>query len=474
MSTIVAAVPSPKGFGLLKAPANVPATVVDSSMSTSPDPGHDDPRGQQAAANGLTEIEARQSTPAHLGVACGSEPPSPAISAPTRPRLSPTLPQALLSPPPSERPASSRGTGSSQTSRRFAIALWKPRTYHRWKSPALVVVFFLIGFGMSLCHCVFYPSLIGQIKHMAVPKGTARQADNAYFGFVPTINNTDDLVALSEPRYQEPSNAANELWMTFQRYVLNSKGDRIRTRAWQVCRLHNATYDLRLEWDRGIQNVTGSYGVREEVGFPRDRPGEVSDMASHAYAAFMWALMDQLVGSFAWLKQENISGTDTNLGLGRAAQFGLIESPIQQTSILGSVDLDVFFDFNAIYGLYASDNETDPSGQRLQDKALARNRTLAVLVEELSFNITVTLLHNRLLTYNSTREVTRWNDVNRYGYLATSLFIPYALANLIAFAALVLGMVSFLRHETFPTKTFQDIASAAADPHVIRIMQEST
>ncbi|KPM44202.1 hypothetical protein AK830_g2378 [Neonectria ditissima] len=627
----------------------------------------------EAEVIGLTEIGPRQSTPDHLGIAYDFEPARPAMSAPLRPTSSPTLHQALLSHHPNERPASSLGPGSS-------IASWRPRTYQRWKSPALMVVFFLVGFGLSLCHCVFYPSLNGQIvgdsyrqeeklrvgtacaflaqlaltssvwksytqwlwravyssntwtvqglnkafsvetspfallspkmfknfklgavmgffawclilppfftpatlfvypsgevvtakeqvpylaianssagsefaysppmnssttkfkddtsriftgprtiltllasaaasrgeilpiaapsnhsaysidfygpivqckdanattvalmdrllrQHMAVPKGTARQVDSAYFGFVPAFNSTGDLVALSEPRYQGPSNAANELWMTFQQYVLDSKRGRVRTRAWQVCRLHNATYDLRFEWDRGVQNLTGSYKVGETVGFPRDRPGDVSDMASHAYAAFMWALTDHLVGSFAWFKQGNISGTNDNSGLGRAAQFGAIESPIRQTSVLGSVDLDVFFDFNAIYGLYASDNEKSLSRQRLQDKALAKNRTLAVLIEELSFNTTVTLLYNRLLTDNSTREVTRWNDVNRYGYLATSLFIPYALANLIAFAAVVLGIVSFY-YEAFPDKTFQDIASAAADPHVIRILQRDS
>ncbi|KAH6959760.1 hypothetical protein BKA56DRAFT_533090 [Ilyonectria sp. MPI-CAGE-AT-0026] len=308
-------------------------------------------------------------------------------------------------------------------------------------------------------------------EYMAAPKGTTLQYDSAYFGFVPAVNSTDDLAALSQPRYQELSNGTNELWMTFQRYAFNETGHRVRSRAWQVCRLYNATYDLRLEWDHGVQSVTGSYTVQDEVGFPGDGLNKVSNMASHAYAGFMWALTDQLVGSFAWFRQKNMS--DTNSSPGGAAQFGVIESPIRQTSVLGSVDLDVFFDFNRIYGLYAFDNETDMSKQRLQDKSLARNRTLAVLIEELSFNMTVSLLHNKLLTYNTTRNVTRWNDVNRYGYIATSLFIPYVLANLIAITAVVLGMMSFLRDGTFPDKPFQDIANAARDPHIVPIICNS-
>jgi hypothetical protein len=38
------------------------------------------------------------------------------------------------------------------------------------------------------------------------------------------------------------------------------------------------------------------------------------------------------------------------------------------------------------------------SDQRLKDKAMARNRTLDVLIEELSSNLTVSMMHNRLLT----------------------------------------------------------------------------
>ncbi|KFA60961.1 hypothetical protein S40285_02735 [Stachybotrys chlorohalonatus IBT 40285] len=298
-------------------------------------------------------------------------------------------------------------------------------------------------------------------EHMAIPKGTTRQVDSAYFGFVPVWNTTGDLIALSQPRYQEPSNGTNELWMTFQRYTLGGAGERTRARIFQVCRLYNATYDLSLKWDRGRQIVNGSYSVREEITFPRDRRGEVSDMASHAYAAFMWTLTDQLVGSFGWFRR---SGGSSD-GHEDIAQFGAIESPIRHTSVLGSVDLDVYFDFNAIYGLYVHDNETEISGQRLQDKQLARNRTLAALIEELSYNMTVSLLHNKLLTHNTTRQVTRWNDVNRYGYNPMSLFIPYALANLVVLISAILGLVSF-RHGTHPDKTFQDIANAAGEPLV--------
>jgi hypothetical protein len=40
----------------------------------------------------------------------------------------------------------------------------------------------------------------------------------------------------------------------------------------------------------------------------------------------------------------------------------------------------------------------DLSDQLLEDKAMARNLMLDVLIEELSFNLTVSMMHNRLLT----------------------------------------------------------------------------
>lgn len=231
-------------------------------------------------------------------------------------------------------------------------------------------------------------------EHKSVRKGTARQVDNAYFGFVPSVNNEGEIIALSQPRYQGPSMAINELWMTFQRWSVNSSGDRVRTRSSQVCRLYNATYDLDLQWDLNVQNVTGQATVHEEVAFPRDVPNTVSHMERHAYAAFMWTLTDQLVGSLGWFKEDE---NQTN-SLVKVPQFGALESPLQHTSLLGSVDLDIFFDFRSLYDLYVNNDDKDMTGQRLQDKNLARNQTLAVLIEELSFNMTVSLLHNQLLT----------------------------------------------------------------------------
>jgi hypothetical protein len=227
---------------------------------------------------------------------------------------------------------------------------------------------------------------------MAIPLGTAKETVNAYYSFVPVFDAAGEVIALSKPRLQSPSNATNQLWITFLRYAIDSGGNRIQERHYQVCQLYNATYDLRLEWDRGVQNVKGSYGVLEEVHFPNDQSDTVSDVSQHAYSAFLWALTDQIVGAFSWF----VEGDQSKPYL--SPEFGVIDTPIQHTSLLGSSDLDVFFDLNKNKGWYKYENTRQLSDQRLQDKALARNRTLDVLIEELSFNMTVSLLHNELLT----------------------------------------------------------------------------
>ncbi|KAI9779693.1 MAG: hypothetical protein M1839_007191 [Geoglossum umbratile] len=298
---------------------------------------------------------------------------------------------------------------------------------------------------------------VEQLDEISTPLGTAKETINVYYAFVPAFNASGGLVPLSSPRLQSPYNATNELWMTFFRYVIDSDGNRARERHYQVCQLYNASYDIKLEWDRSFQNVTGSYGILEKVYFPTDRPDAVSDMAQHSYSAFFWVLTDQLVGTFSWF-----------VGLNQS-EFGVIDSQISRTSLLGTSDLDVFFDLNKNKGWSKNENSTQISDQRLQDKALAKNRTLNVLLEELSFNATVSLLHNELLTHNTTSRVLQWRSVNRYGYNPRGLFIPYALANLFTLITVLLGIFSYFRSGVHPDKKFQDIVSAAEDPRVIHV-----
>jgi hypothetical protein len=235
-------------------------------------------------------------------------------------------------------------------------------------------------------------------QDMANGDGVVVETDSVYYAFVPSYNATGDLYPALTPRLQTPSNATNELWMTFLRPVIQS-GTRVTERHFQVCALHNATYNLRIERDRGIQNISKSYTINEQVHYPRDNSTSISNMAQHAYTAVMWALCDQLIGKFSWY---NNTAWDENASLStpsEAAQFGVLQSPIQRTSLLGSFDLDAFFDLDEARQLYKQpEGNGSLSKQRLMDKAMAKNRTLDVLIEELSFNMSVGLMWDPLLT----------------------------------------------------------------------------
>lgn len=133
------------------------------------------------------------------------------------------------------------------------------------------------------------------------------ETDIVYYSFVPTWSSSGQLTAVSLPRQQTYQNATNQIWMTFLRPEINAAGERVKIRHYQVCRLFNSTYHVTISRDRGFQNISGSYDVHEEVPFPIDRAGVVTNMAQHAYTAFMWQISDQLIGKFSWFVSSNLT-----------------------------------------------------------------------------------------------------------------------------------------------------------------------
>ena len=120
--------------------------------------------------------------------------------------------------------------------------------------------------------------------------------------------------------------------------------------------------------------------------------------------------------------------------------------------------------------LYEDSNATsifDLSDQRLRDKALARNRTLDVLIEELSFNTSISLMSDKLLTNLVESEVSLTVDINRYACRPYGLFVPYILANVFAFICMTVGIVSFVNDGVHPGKRVQDIIHAAQRPAML-------
>ncbi|KAF1960480.1 hypothetical protein CC80DRAFT_466327 [Byssothecium circinans] len=295
--------------------------------------------------------------------------------------------------------------------------------------------------------------------------------ENVYYSFVPTYNSSGGLVPGTMPRQQYPSNGSNELWMTFLRPSIDASGSRIKQRHFMVCSLYNTTYHMHVEHSHGIQNITGSYTTIGLVPYPNDNPSSISNMAQHAYSAFMTALCDQLVGKFSWYVNTAFNRSSPLSIPSGAPQFGALESQIQRTSLLGSLDLDAFFELNEEKKLYKNpEGNGTLSDQRLMDKSIARNRTLDVLIEELSFNMSVSLMWNDLLTDTKPISVQVTHPVNRYAYQSQALFIPYALANVFALTIVVFGFYSYMVDGVLADKTFRDIVRASGDPEVLHIM----
>jgi hypothetical protein len=169
-------------------------------------------------------------------------------------------------------------------------------------------------------------------------------------------------------------------------YILNVNGSKTQQQPmYLVCSLCNASYDLEFKFQGGIQSVQNkSITILNPVDYPINNPNESSDLVQLSYSGVFWVLADQMVGSMG-LNVNSLSG---------APVYSSINTNVEHNSVLGSNDLDYFFDLNSkVYGT----NNTILSDQRLLDKALAQNQTLPFLTQQLSFNITMSLMNDPVL-----------------------------------------------------------------------------
>ena len=63
--------------------------------------------------------------------------------------------------------------------------------------------------------------------------------------------------------------------------------------------------------------------------------------------------------------------------------------------------------------------------------------------------------------------VTKWDDINRYGYNPYGLFIPYILSLVFTYLTVMVGLISFHRTDGgYPDKKIQDFVLASQAPGV--------
>ncbi|EMC92254.1 hypothetical protein BAUCODRAFT_126250 [Baudoinia panamericana UAMH 10762] len=278
----------------------------------------------------------------------------------------------------------------------------------------------------------------------------------SYYAFVPSYNSSMDgtsvvapdgtnISAITHPRAQSaPTNAVNEVWMTYWRFledaggrrVVNSNGSYVPEQKYSVCALWDATYTAELSYSNGIQTVTEKrIDLASAVPYSNTDPSEPSDLVQLAYSAYFAVLADQIVGSMGLVMKRSATPA--------TPAYSSFDSQIVHSSLLGSNDLDFVFHQNQQLKGVPADMISKPyllKDQRLADKALAQNQTLPFLFEQLAFNFTMSLRSNPLLCTTVLANVTQTAQVNIYQYNVRNLWIVYGVADLLAIIAVCIGV----------------------------------
>ncbi|KAL9614155.1 MAG: hypothetical protein Q9167_001365 [Letrouitia subvulpina] len=279
-----------------------------------------------------------------------------------------------------------------------------------------------------------------------------REVQNYYWAFVPAFEGTDKTLPSQQVEVANLSDvdgalrSSNQLWL---RYPQLEDGDtsldvtEAMRPQYLVCELQNASYNVNFTWTNGIQtlDITGLH-MLGSVPYPVNSSSySNADKEIMSFSAYAHALSSQLTGSIGFFQDlqatnDSVKGTVAN------RTYSELDSKIVSTLLLGSAEFNSFFQKN--YALSGSINRNQPfSKGRLQDMALARNRTLQVLIEELASNITLGLISNTLFSPPTMNEVTTHSPVNVYIYRPRNVLIAYGIAISFAFIANLLGAYAY-------------------------------
>ena len=229
---------------------------------------------------------------------------------------------------------------------------------------------------------------------------SVREISNDYFALVPAVNTQNStsstILAADISNPNGAMHTSNQIWLRFSRSDDSTSSNDILQQSnmhYLVCELQNASYTVNISWVNGKQSITNiQLDTINSVPYPTNLSYFAVEEERIAYSAFMWALSTQITGQLSFyqdVSSTNESAADVNAN----RTYSEIATNLEQTSLLGSSDLYSYFQKN--HALGAEGHPTEPySPQRRQDMDIARNRTLDVLIEELSFNITISLMSN--------------------------------------------------------------------------------
>lgn len=285
-----------------------------------------------------------------------------------------------------------------------------------------------------------------------------------YFAFVPALGDsrqalpTETVFRANLSDVTGSLNASNQLWIRLLRRNQTRTAANITAIVqphYLSCQLYNATYSVKFSWINGIQSLRI---LDRQIGVPIEYPGPDDsrvDSVAMAYSAFMLAMSDQLTGSMGFFQNVNTT----------ALPYSRISTKIATTTLIGSSDFDNYFLANHALGAQPPPNEQF-SAQRLQDMAFARHRTLDALIEELSSNITLSLISNPLMSPATPTNVTSSHLVNIYSYHPRNVFITYAIVFTFAILANGLGLFAYRNNGVSHDNSFSSIVCTTRDVHL--------
>lgn len=223
-----------------------------------------------------------------------------------------------------------------------------------------------------------------------------------YFAAIPALSNLQDndsgaqiqVANLSD--INGPLYASNQLWIYVARYEASRTFSNPIEPKYLTCKLYNASYTTRFKWQNGRQDVrVVNRTLLHPVAYPANASTTPSSEDAMSYSAVMWALSNQLTGSMGFYRDLNANDNATDETYANRT-YSQIDSNLAQTVLLGSSDLNSLFVENHLLGQTGNDSSTF-SDQRLLDMAYAGNHSLAVLIPQLSSNITLSLITDPLL-----------------------------------------------------------------------------
>lgn len=313
------------------------------------------------------------------------------------------------------------------------------------------------------------------VRRKAAIDPSVKELSNDYFAFVPALSNLNDttlhvpIQVANLSNVNGPLYASNQLWLTFPGYDLNQLNfnvSQVANPTYLTCELHNASYHVNFTWTNGVQFLDVlDIDVLDETPYLTDPSFSALDEVNMAYSAFMWALNNQLVGTMGFYQE--VSQNDTNIQIIANRTYSAIATNLDQTSLLGTSNLNSYFIKNHFL---SSKNASQPfSPQRIQDMVLAGNRTLDVLIPELSSNITLSLISQPLLSAPQLTNVTTTSPANIYVYQPKRVFIAYGVAIFFALVANVLGIWAYLSNGVSHDNSFWSIVTTTRDIHLSKL-----